>query len=244
MTYRPRWRKAIGISIIFHILFLGVICWLADKAITSIEEEPYIELELLTDASIEDSGLDDPLPNSQSAPSAAPVQTMQIREKTAVSTVAAQVVAVDNEMEMEAVEAVTSSQFASGNESTGISSTGSDAVGNNGSGSSGTNAGSNGGGNGGRKGKVIRPQILSKVDPDYPEGAKAAGLTGTVKVKIQILANGLPGDVSISETSGHDILDAAVVAAVRKWKFIPAKDPESGASIMCYTNMPVTFRFK
>ena len=63
-------------------------------------------------------------------------------------------------------------------------------------------------------------------------------------VKIQILANGLPGDVSISTTSGHDILDAAVVAAIQKWRFVPAKDPESGASIMCYTNMPVTFRFK
>ncbi len=244
MTYRPRWRKAIGMSIIFHILFLGVIGWLAGKAVTSIEAEPYIELELLTDASIEDSGLDEPLPNSQSASSAAPVQTMQVREKTAVSPVTPQVVAVANELAMEAVEAVASSQSASSNESTGNLSSGNDAVGNNGSGSSGTNTGSNSGGNGGRKGKIVRPQILSKVDPDYPEGARTAGLTGTVVVKIQILVNGLPGDVTISATSGHDILDAAVVAAVRKWRFVPAKDPESGASIMCYTNMPVTFRFK
>jgi protein TonB len=243
MTYRPRWRKAIGISIIFHILFWGVIGWLAGKAVTPIEAEPYIELELLTDASIDDSELDDTLPNSQSAPSAAPVQTVQVRASTAVSPATPQVVAVANELAMEAVEAVASSQSASSNESTGISSSGSDAVENNGS-SSGTNASSNSGGNGGRKGKVVRPQILSKVDPDYPEGARTAGLTGTVVVKIQILANGLPGDVSISTTSGHDILDAAVVAAVQKWRFVPAKDPESGASIMCYTNMPVTFRFK
>jgi protein TonB len=244
MTYRPRWRKAIGISIIFHILFWGVIGWLAGKAVTPIEAEPYIELELLTDASIDDSELDDTLPNSQSAPSAAPVQTMQVRASTAVSPATPQVVTVANELAMEAVEAVASSQSASSNESNGNFSSGSDAVGNNGSGSSGTNTGSNSGGNGGRKGKIVRPQILSKVDPDYPEGARTAGLTGTVVVKIQILANGLPGDVSISTTSGHDILDAAVVAAVQKWRFVPAKDPESGASIMCYTNMPVTFRFK
>ncbi len=243
MIYRPRWRKAIGISILFHIVFLGVIGWLAGKAVTSIQAEPYIELELLTDASIEDSGLEESLPNSQSAPGAAPVQTMQVREKTAPSPATPQVVAVANEMAMEAVEAVASSPSGSSDESTGTSSD-SDAVGNNESGGSGTNAGSNSGGNGGRKGKIIRPQILSKVDPDYPEGARTAGLTGTVVVKIQILVNGLPGDVTISATSGHDILDAAVVAAVRKWRFVPAKDPESGASIMCYTNMPVTFRFK
>ena len=243
MTYRPRWRKAIGISVIFHIVFLGLIGWLAGKVVTSIEAEPYIELELLTDASIEDSGLNDTLPISQSAPSAAPVQTVQVRASTAVSPATPQVVTVANELAMEAVEAVASSQSAS-NESTGNFSASSDAVGNNGSGSSGTNTGSNSGGNGGRKGKIVRPQILSKVDPDYPEGARTAGLTGTVVVKIQILANGLPGDVTISATSGHDILDAAVVAAIQKWRFIPAKDPESGASIMCYTNMPVTFRFK
>jgi protein TonB len=243
MTYRPRWRKAIGISIIFHILFWGVIGWLAGKAVTPIEAEPYIELELLTDASIDDSELDDTLPNSQSAPSAAPVQTVQVRASTAVSPAASQVVTVANELAMEAVEAVASSQSAS-NESTGNFSASSGAVGNNGSGSSGTNTGSNSGGNGGRKGKIVRPQILSKVDPDYPEGARIAGLTGTVAVKIQILANGLPGDVTISATSGHDILDAAVVAAIQKWRFVPAKDPESGASIMCYTNIPVTFRFK
>jgi len=233
MIYRPRWRKAIGISVIFHILLLGVIGWLAGKAVTSIEAEPYIELELLTDASIEDSGLDDTLPISQSAPSAAPVRTMQARTSKAASPATSEVV----------TEAVASSQSASSNESTGNFSASSDAVGNNGSGSSGTNTGSNSGGNGGRKGKIVRPQILSKVDPDYPEGARTAGLTGTVVVKIQILANGLPGDVTISATSGHDILDAAVVAAIQKWRFVPAKDPESGASIMCYTNMPVTFRF-
>ncbi|AJQ28728.1 energy transducer TonB [Pelosinus fermentans] len=241
MTYRPRWRKAIGISIIFHILFWGVIGWLAGKAVTPIEAEPYIELELLTDASIDDSELDEPLPNSQSAPSAAPVQTVQVRASKAASPATSEVVTVANEL---AMEAVASSQSASSNESTGNFSSGSDGVGNSGSGGSGTNVGSNSGGNGGRKGKIVRPQILSKVDPDYPEGARTAGLTGTVVVKIQILANGLPGDVTISATSGHDILDAAVVAAVQKWRFVPAKDPESGASIMCYTNMPVTFRFK
>ena len=89
MTYRPRWRKAIGISVIFHILFLGVIGWLAGKVVTSIEAEPYIELELLTDASIEDSGLDDTLPISQSAPSAAPVQTVQAATQLGIMGAAA-----------------------------------------------------------------------------------------------------------------------------------------------------------
>ncbi len=242
MTYRPRWRKAIGISILFHMLFLGVIGWLAGKAVTSVEE-PYIELELLTDAAMDDS-VDDQLPNSQSAPSAPTVPTMQIKNKSAVSTVTTQVVAMANELEMEAVEAVTSSQSVSDNESAGNSSSGSDAVGNSGSGGSGTNVGSSHGGNRGRKGKIIWPQVLSKVEPDYPERAKSAGLAGTVKVKIQILTNGLPGEVTISKTSGHDILDAAALAAVRKWIFVPAKDSESGASIMCYTNVPITFQFK
>ena len=40
---------------------------------------------------------------------------------------------------------------------------------------------------------------------------------------VQVSAAGASESISIHQSSGHDILDEAAVAAVEKWQFIPAK---------------------
>jgi protein TonB len=58
--------------------------------------------------------------------------------------------------------------------------------------------------------------------PDYPRLARNRGWEGKVLLKVQVSAGGLSDSVAVQRSSGHDILDESAVAAVRKWKFIPA----------------------
>ena len=67
-------------------------------------------------------------------------------------------------------------------------------------------------------------------------------MEGSVSVRIEVDANGVPGDVRVVERSGERSrdLDRAVINAVRDWRFEPAmKDgkPVAGAVVL-----PVEFK--
>jgi protein TonB len=257
MTYRSRWRKSIVISMMFHILFWGFAGWLASRFVAPVESEPYLELELLTDM-----GAEGPRSNDSSstvegaAQAAAHLTTTPVMKSTSSATlpVVPKAVAIADDLAVVAVEAVAASQFISDYEQENTASIVGATGEGNGSGqgkgtagnSGGTGAGTGGGSGGNNSGsrRIAPPRILSKVEPVYPEGARSAGLEGTVLVKIQILANGAPGDITVNRSSGHDSLDEAAIAAVRQWRFIPAKNQDSGISIVCYTTMPVVFRLR
>lgn len=248
MRYHPRWRKAIASSIVFHILFLGIAGWLARDFFTPLDPETYIELELLTDAAAAGSTSNDSSSAAQDAQQAAPVRKST---STVVASAAPKVVAVTDELAVVAVEA-SASQASSDQEqentssaagTTGEGSANESGKGTAGNGSGGSGKAGNGSGNSSGATQVTRPSILSKVEPTYPETARMAGIQGTVQVKIQILANGLPGEVTVNRSSGQDSLDEAAIEAVSQWRFIPAKNRE-GTSITCYTTMPIVFRLR
>lgn len=88
----------------------------------------------------------------------------------------------------------------------------------------------------------VPPQLLRKVEPPYPESARESERQGTVVVRLQVLENGRVGEVSIRKSSGHDDLDQAALKAVKKWRFVPAKDKDTGQPVSCFTNFPVIFR--
>lgn len=256
MTYRPCWRKAIIISIMFHILFLCIAGWLADRFVVPVESETYLELELLTDMGAEGPKFHDSSSIVEgTAQAAAHLTTMPVMKSTSSDTlpIVPKAVAIADDLAIVAMEGVNASQSISDYEQENTSSIagtlgegsgsgdGKGAAGNKGGGTgAGTGAGSGGNNSGSRQ--ITPPRILSKVEPVYPEGARSAGLEGTVLVKIQILANGAPGDITVNSSSGHDSLDEAAIAAVRQWRFIPAKN--QGTSIVCYTTMPVVFRLR
>jgi len=58
--------------------------------------------------------------------------------------------------------------------------------------------------------------------PEYPRLARNRHWEGKVLLKVQVSAEGLSESVAVQRSSGHDILDESAVAAVEKWKFIPA----------------------
>lgn len=254
MRYHPCWRKAIASSIVFHILFLGIAGWLARDFFIPLDPETYIELELLTDAAAAGSTSNDSSSAAQDAQQAAALQQaapVMKSTSTVVASAAPKVVEVTDELAVVAVEA-SASQASSDHEqentssaagTTGEGSANESGKGTAGNGSGGSGKAGNGSGNSSGATQVTRPSILSKVEPTYPEAARMAGIQGTVQVKIQILANGLPGEVTVNRSSGQDSLDEAAIEAVSQWRFIPAKNRE-GISIMCYTTMPIVFRLR
>jgi protein TonB len=78
--------------------------------------------------------------------------------------------------------------------------------------------------------RVVSGQVLPAMPddrfrnrpPPYPLEAVMRRETGAVLVLIHVTAQGLATGADVVETSGSPLLDAAAVAAVRKWHFRPA----------------------
>lgn len=70
-------------------------------------------------------------------------------------------------------------------------------------------------------GGVSSPVLLEKVDPVYPEAARKGQIQGVVILEAVITASGAVDEVRIVR-SPSPLFDAAVEAAVRRWRYRPA----------------------
>ena len=68
-------------------------------------------------------------------------------------------------------------------------------------------------------GGVMAANLISKVNPVYPPEAKQAGTQGTVRLAVDISAEGKVE--SVNALSGPDVLVQAAVEAVRQWIYKP-----------------------
>jgi protein TonB len=76
--------------------------------------------------------------------------------------------------------------------------------------------------------------------PDYPPRALDLGLTGTVLVRALVSPEGDTQETRVWRTSGHPLLDAAALAAVRRWAFEPALN--RGRPVPAWVEVPIHFR--
>lgn len=67
---------------------------------------------------------------------------------------------------------------------------------------------------------------LDNPAPRYPDSSKRLGETGRVTLRVRVSALGLPESVEVERSSGYSRLDRTAMDAVRKWKFVPAKQGE------------------
>ncbi|QDR82976.1 energy transducer TonB [Sporomusa termitida] len=232
MTYAFHWRKAITVSVCLHIFMVVTAGYLVASlpTLTAIPEEIVLEMDLVSDPG--DRANIDPGPP-------APVVTPPPPQPVPAEPVPAEPMPV----EAEAKPVITTSELSvSKVERPAVPAAGQPQAATNTGSGSGTGSGS--AGTPGAAGGIAAPGILSKVDPHYPPAARKAGQEGTVLLRIQILANGRPGEISIARSTGYEALDAAAAAAVRKWQFVPAKDRSSGRTVACTTTMPVSFRLR
>ncbi len=67
-------------------------------------------------------------------------------------------------------------------------------------------------------------KVKSNPPPEYPELARKMNITGTARVLLTVANDG--SVTSVKELGGNPVLVAALVKAVKKWKYEPA-DHES-----------------
>ncbi len=88
-------------------------------------------------------------------------------------------------------------------------------------------------------GNSIAEAVSNNPKPKYPYIARRRGLEGELILNVEVLPSGYSGEINIYKSSGHRILDKAAVTAVKKWKFISAKN--NGININSTIEIPVRF---
>jgi TonB family protein len=86
----------------------------------------------------------------------------------------------------------------------------------------------------------LKPKYLRTPKPVYPRAARLRGEQGTVYLRVQVDAQGLPVDVAVKKSSGASALDRAATATVREWRFVPAQS--GGVPIASEVEVPVVFQ--
>lgn len=84
------------------------------------------------------------------------------------------------------------------------------------------------------------PEPVARVQPKYPALAYRNREEGSVLVRADVGADGVPGNVSLVRRSGSRDLDQAALAAVREWHFRPAI--ENGRAVASTVEVPIDFR--
>lgn len=81
---------------------------------------------------------------------------------------------------------------------------------------------------------------VARVQPKYPPKAYRNGEEGSVLVRADVDANGMPVNVAVVNRSGSRDLDNAALAAVRQWHFSPAM--QNGKAVASTVEVPVDFK--
>jgi len=94
-----------------------------------------------------------------------------------------------------------------------------------------------------RSAPVFRPAQVradASPEPEYPRAARRRGWQGLVRVRVHVSPAGRVVGVSLEESSGHQVLDAAALEAVRAWRF----DPASRDDMVVADDLVVPVRFR
>lgn len=83
------------------------------------------------------------------------------------------------------------------------------------------------------------PELVDRVVPEYPARARELEIEGQVVLEVVLDRRGRP-EPEIKILKSVRLLDAAAVAAVRQWRFRPARDAE-GRAVRVVMEVPVRF---
>lgn len=85
-------------------------------------------------------------------------------------------------------------------------------------------------------------EYLRNPAPSYPAMAKRRGMEGKVMLDVTVMADGLPRNVHIAESSGFTMLDESARNAVLRWKFVPARRNED--VVEARVMVPIEFKLE
>lgn len=83
---------------------------------------------------------------------------------------------------------------------------------------------------------------LNNPKPPYPLAARRHGMEGRVILHAHVRENGQCTDVQLRQSSGYELLDAAALQTVKRWRFIPASRGET--AVASWVEIPITFRLR
>lgn len=86
-----------------------------------------------------------------------------------------------------------------------------------------------------------RPALKKSSTPNYPKSARSKGQQGTAKVQVTVTSSGKVSSPRLITSSGHRALDSSALAAVKRYRFYPAKNG-LGQAISYPVVIPITFR--
>lgn len=83
---------------------------------------------------------------------------------------------------------------------------------------------------------------LQNPAPAYPPLSRRMGEEGKVLLRAYVLPNGKPETVEVKKGSGSSRLDESALAAVRKWRFVPAR--RGAEAVAAWVLIPISFRLE
>ncbi len=93
---------------------------------------------------------------------------------------------------------------------------------------------------------VVAPRFdadyLDNPSPVYPPLSRREGEEGTVMLSVYVEASGQAGKVELARSSGFDRLDRAALAAVKRWRFVPAR--RGSEAVADWVRVPIVFSLK
>lgn len=91
--------------------------------------------------------------------------------------------------------------------------------------------------------EVVKPEMVTRVQPVYPPVAKTMKVQGTVILSILVTETGNVAEVRVLRPVGGSAgLNEAAAAAARKWKFKPAV--KQGKRVKVWITYPVSFKLE
>lgn len=88
--------------------------------------------------------------------------------------------------------------------------------------------------------RTAQPDYDRNPKPNYPLIARRRGYEGQVVVDVFVLRDGKVGDLRLSHTSGHEVLDESAIKAIKDWIFIPQKN--NGEPVSSWVKIPIKFK--
>jgi protein TonB len=90
---------------------------------------------------------------------------------------------------------------------------------------------------------IVPPRLdasyLRNPSPVYPRPSRDMGEQGRVMLRVLVSTDGAAEKVEVDQSSGYERLDRSALDAVRKWKFVPAR--QGNTPIAQWYRVPVQF---
>jgi periplasmic protein TonB len=94
-----------------------------------------------------------------------------------------------------------------------------------------------------QSGEVIRPKVVSSVNPQYTAAALEARIQGAILLRVVVLPDGTVGEVTIAQSLDSVYgLDDEAVKAVKQWRFEPGA--KNGKPVAVEVEITMTFSLK